>query len=226
MTSEKRVLGLITARGGSKGLPQKNLRALAGKPLLTWTIEAAQRAAKISKLILSTDSPAIADLARQTKCDVPFMRPSDLATDAATSVDVAIHAIENCPGYEYLCLLQPTSPLRTAEDIDQCLELLMQTQAPSVISFCESNKPLDWFFRLGAQNRIEPIASGPISSQRQSAPKIYYPNGAVYAVSIEALKRERRFYFPETRAYLMPKERSVDIDDIVDFRLAGALLEQ
>ena len=133
MQSDK-VLALITARGGSKGLPRKNVLLAGGKPLIAWTVEAAVSSECIDRVVLTSDDDEIMAAAMAAGCDVPFCRPAHLASDVATSLDVVLHAIDQLPGYEYVVLLQPTSPLRTAADIDAAFELMLETEAPSCVS--------------------------------------------------------------------------------------------
>lgn len=211
--------GLITARGGSKRLPGKNSRILCGKPMLVWTVEAAI-AAGLDHVVVSTDDEELADIARQAGADVPFLRPTELATDAADSVDVAQHAIEAL-GWQHgtLILLQPTSPLRTAEDILGCLDLMTETGSSSCISVGELARPPDWTYSLTDDGRLLPAFAIP-----RPRPRYVQPNGAVYAIACSRLLDKRRFVLEDTRAYVMPHERSIDIDDELDFRLAEMLM--
>ena len=131
------VLAVITARGGSKGVPGKNLRPLAGKPLLSWTVEAALCAKCVTRTIVSTDAPEIADVAVKAGAEAPFLRPAELASDTASSADVVVHALEQCPGYDYVLLLQPTSPLRTADDIDAAFARMLAANGNACVSVSE-----------------------------------------------------------------------------------------
>ena len=226
MINDCSVLAIIPARIGSKGLPRKNILPLAGKPLITWAIDAAKASKYIDRFIISTDSFEIADEAKSNDCDVPFMRPTELATDTASSNDVFLHALENLEEpYDILLILQPTSPLRTSVDIDSSLELMIEKNAPSVVSVCKSHKPIYWNYTLEQDGTIKPIyPSKKIVSNRQEFPATYIPNGAVYIIQVEYFKNVKTFYTSSTIAYIMPAERSIDIDSQLDFNYAELLL--
>ena len=150
-----KVLGIIPARGGSKGMPKKNIRPLLNKPLIAWTIEQALKSKYIDRVVVSTDDPAIARLAKKHGADVPFMRPDKLATDKAKSIDVVSHALLSLPEkYDYVVLLQPTSPLRTADDIDACVKLCMSKGGNSCVSVTESEKNPHWMYSLDRNGRM------------------------------------------------------------------------
>lgn len=223
MIGGRSVLGVITARGGSRGLPGKNLRPLAGRPLIAWTIAAGQASSLIDRLILSTDDDAIMDVARDAGCEVPFRRAPALADDHATSIDVVLDAADRVPGYEIVVLLQPTSPLRTATDIDDTLELMRSKGCSSALSVCEAACHPWLIFERDAQARIRPFvtrADG-TGARRQDFPPAYQVNGAVYAADLAWLRQERAFFRAgETVAFEMPAERSVDIDTLEDFQAA------
>ncbi|MDR2195943.1 MAG: acylneuraminate cytidylyltransferase family protein [Gallionellaceae bacterium] len=213
-----RVLALITARGGSKGLPRKNLLPAAGRPLIAWTIAAAQESAVVDRVILSSDNDEIMDAARTWGCDVPFRRPPELATDQASSMDVVAHAIEAIPGYEYLILLQPTSPLRTGADIDAAFRLMRECRADSCVSVCEAEQSPYWMYALDEKHHLTGLLPPPNdTSRRQDLPPAYVLNGAIYIAKTEQLAATRSFLTPETVAYKMPKEKSIDIDSAEDF---------
>jgi CMP-N,N'-diacetyllegionaminic acid synthase len=229
MIGSMRVLALIPARGGSKGVPGKNIRPVGGRPLLAWTIAAAQASAYVDLTILSSDDPAIIEVAREYGCDVPFQRPAELATDTATSVDVALDAVERIPGYDILVLLQPTSPLRTATDIDAALDLLVQTGASGCASVCEvSDHP--WLtFGRDAAGRLSAFCALPegVSLRRQDLPPAYVLNGAVYAIRTDKLKERRAFFEPDqTVSLVMPIEKSLDVDTWDDIRLVDEILSR
>lgn len=217
-----RVLALITARGGSKGLARKNVLPAGGRPLLAWTIAAAQKSSVIDHLVLSSDDAEIIKVARAWGCDVPFSRPAELATDTAGSIDVVVHALEALPGYEYLVLLQPTSPLRTEADIDAAFHLMQKQGANSCVSVCEAEQSPYWMYQLNEQNHLSsllPEFSG--ITRRQDLPPVYVLNGAIYIASVDQLVRSRTFINEETVAFVMPREKSLDIDtmeDLVAFR--------
>lgn len=225
MIAGLRVLGLITARGGSKGLPGKNLRRVGGRSLIARTVEAARGTACLDRLILSSDDAEIISAAIAFGCEVPFIRPAHLSSDEARSIDVVRHALETLPeAYDLLVLLQPTSPLRTAEDIDAAVRLCVEAGAPACVSVCPSDKPPQWTYTLGAGGALGavlPAAGG--EARRQDLPSVYAINGAVYVARVPWLLEHEGFVGPGTLGYVMPKARSIDIDDELDLVLAEAL---
>lgn len=214
-----KTLGLITARGGSKGLPGKNIRPVnGGRALIAWTIEAGLAARGIDRLILSSDDPEICEVARQYGCDVPFQRPTELASDTADSMSVIHHALAEVPGYDRVVLLQPTCPARTADDIDNALSLMEQRKAQACVSVMEMSKSPYWMFSRDSDDRLQPLMGGEAeASRRQDLPQFYVLNGAIYCAQTEWLSSVSSFVGPETVAYIMPPERSIDIDTLADF---------
>ncbi|MBF0194272.1 MAG: acylneuraminate cytidylyltransferase family protein [Magnetococcales bacterium] len=220
------VLAVIPARGGSKGLPGKNILDLAGKPMIAWTIEAAQESNFVDRLILSSDDENIIEVAKEWNCEVPFIRPESLAGDTATSIDVAIHALDSLTQqYEYIVWLQPTAPLRLAEDIDHAIKICQTQNAPSCVSVVAAGKSPYWMYSLGKENAMQPIMPQDLSScQRQELPKAYTLNGAVYVTKTQWLREHKKFMNGGSYAHIMPPERSIDIDSELDFKIAGMLL--
>ena len=226
MIGGKSVLAIIAARGGSKGVPGKNILPIGGRPLIQWTIEAARASRHIDRVILSSDDPAIIAVALRAGCEVPFQRDPALASDEATSIDVVIDALQRVPGYGTVVLLQPTSPLRSAEDIDGALELMASSDAPACVSVRPAQEHPYWVFRVDDAGRLLRYCDPPagIPSRRQDLPAAWCLNGAVYAAQADWLQRSRSFLSPETVAYSMPAARSLDIDTMADIgRLEEAL---
>ena len=229
MINGKKVLAIIPARGGSKGLPGKNIKPLLGKPLIAWTIEEAKKSKYIDRLIVSTEDEEIAEVSKKFGAEVPFMRPKELSTNEAKGIDVVLHAIEwmekNDKSYDLIILLQPTSPLRTSKDIDKATEMLPSKNAKAIVSVCKTHHHPYWSNILPEdgcmKDFIEPKA---MNKNRQELPTFYRLNGAIYLCYTDYLKREKRFIGCDTFAYIMPTERSVDIDDEVDFKLAEILI--
>jgi len=225
------VAAFVAARGGSKALPGKNLADFGGKPLIAWTIEAAVGAAAVSRTIMTTDDPRIADVARRYGAEVPFMRPAELAVDEAPVNEAIIHGLEWLAaneGYrpDVVMLLQPTSPFRNAADIDAALALMRERDADGVVSVCPADPHPYWTKTLdqdGFMRDLFPMNDRIV--RRQELPPIYALNGAMYATRPDVLFEIRTWYTPRTAAYVMPAERSVDIDTAIDFHLAKALLE-
>jgi N-acylneuraminate cytidylyltransferase len=214
---EKKVLAVISARGGSKGVPRKNVRELAGRPLIFWTIDSAKKSKYIDRLILSSDDEEIIDVARALGCEVPFVRPGALATDTARGVDVLCHAVQHAGAdYDYVVLLQPTSPLRTVTDIDTAIELCVQKAAVSVVSVTEASKSPYWMYQMNDDGLLVPFVEN-APSNRQQLPLSYVLNGAVYVCEVKELLASREIIDAQTLAYVMPAERSYDIDSETDF---------
>jgi CMP-N,N'-diacetyllegionaminic acid synthase len=220
MIARKRVLGLIPARGGSKGLPGKNIHVIGGKPLIAWTIEAARKSAYLDRLVLSSDADEIMNCAREFGCDVPFRREPALATDTATSIDVVLDALVRCPGFDWVVLLQPTSPLRTAQDIDATLERCFALNAPAGVTVSLAQESPYWMYTLHADGQLSNIMGAASASRRQDLPPAYILNGAVYAADTKWIVQSGTFMSDRTVGHLMPNERSVDIDDLADVVVA------
>lgn len=217
-------LGLITARGRSKGVPGKNIRPLGGKPLINWTIDAALASGSIDNLVLSTDDEAIAATARDAGCDVPFMRPDELASDTATSVEVIHHALSELHSeHDIVVLLQPTSPLRRAEDISGCIETLLRADAPCAVSVCLATPPPEYVYRISDANRLVPVVDK-TATRRQDLPAAVTLNGAVYAFRRDWFLSIGTLDISRAVPYEMPIERSIDIDTELDFRIAESLI--
>lgn len=224
------MLGLITARGGSKALPGKNIRLLLGKPLMNWTIEAALAAPSIDSVVVSTDDEAIAEVARSAGARVPFIRPEALASDTASSIDVVLHALDTLAQmgehYDLVVLLEPTSPLRESSDIEQALSQLIEYRAGSVVSVCraEIHHPA-FMYRLTSNSKLIPFTNQqPTGLRRQDLKPVYFLEGTVYVSRIEVLRTQRSFYHQDTLAYEVPKWKSLEIDDIYDFVMVEALI--
>lgn len=226
MTPESgRVLAVITARGGSKGLPRKNVLPLADRPLIGWTIAAARGAACVGRVVVSTDDDEIAQVAQTQGAEVPFMRPADLATDSATSVDVLRHALQACPGHEYVVLLQPTSPLRLADDIDAAYTHMQGLGAPSCVSICEVDESPWLMYGQTEDGRLSRLLPEPPRGyRRQDLPAAYRLNGAIYIARVDWFLAGGSLIGPATVGYRMPADRSVDIDTQADFDHAASLL--
>lgn len=221
------VLGLVTARGGSKGLPGKNIRPVEGRPLIDFTITAARAARCVDRLVLSTDDDEIARVALGCGCEVPFRRPAHLSTDTAASIDVVLHALDQLPPFDVVVLLQPTSPGRSADDIDAACARLAQSGAPSCVSVCLAEQSPYWMYRLDGSDRLRPLLDESAGAQRrQDLPPVYVLNGAIYAARPNWLRQHRRFVGDGTVAHVMPAARSIDIDSLDDLeRFARSLRE-
>jgi N-acylneuraminate cytidylyltransferase len=226
MIHDRSVLGVILARGGSKGLPGKNIRSLADKPLIAWTIEAGLASRYIDRLVLSSDDTEIMRAAVAYGCEVPFKRPAELARDSTPSIDAVVHAMNKMPPHDYVVLLQPTSPLRSADDIDNAIRLCDQHGAPACVSVTKSEKPPQWMYTVTDDGHMTPVLENAEDvTRRQDAPDTYVLNGAVYVARTDWLREMRSFTTSQTMAYLMPPRRSVDVDSELDLALCSLLLE-
>lgn len=228
MYKDKQILAVVLARGGSKGIKDKNVKDLAGKPLLAWTIEEARKSKYIDRLILSSDSQKIIDVAQNFGCETPFVRPKELAEDEVPSIDPFIHAIASLQEkYDYALLLQCTSPLRTVEDIDGAICFCIDKGANSCIGTCEAKKSPYKMQLIDHCGRLRPLFDAQkVFAPRQQLPKIYVINGAIYMIRIDVLFKTRRLLNnDETLAYLMNDENSLDIDDLMDCKIAEMILK-
>lgn len=220
-----KILAIIPARGGSKGVPRKNIRELAGKPLIVWTIEEAKKSKYIDRLILSSEDDEIIEVAKQYGCEVPFKRPIELAQDDTPGISPVLHAIKQIPSYDYVVLLQPTSPLRKVEDIDACIEKLFSTDADFCVSVTEPEKSPYWMYKIEHEKMVPLLPQDELVTRRQDLPKIYTLNGAVYVAKINSLVEKKSFITTNTVAYVMSQEQSFDIDTIVDFKVCESLID-
>jgi len=226
-------VGVVPARGGSRGIPRKNITSLAGRPLLAYTADAVRASKRLLRCILSTDDVEIAKVGRECGLDVPFMRPAVLATDTAPSIDVMIDVAQRlCDAGsrpDVLVLLQPTTPLRAGEDIDGALDLLERTGADSVVTVAPvpSDHATEWQLTFGEDGALTLADGRPVRhivSRRQLLRKTHYRNGAVYAVRLDTLLGQRSLYGERCLGYVMPAHRSVNIDSPDDLELAERVL--
>ncbi|MBF4521107.1 acylneuraminate cytidylyltransferase family protein [Acinetobacter towneri] len=225
MKLENKFLAIILARGGSKRLPRKNILPLAGKPMISWTIEAALKSPFINKVVVSSDDTEILEIAHHSGADV-LKRPKALATDTASSFDAIEHVIENNSNFEYIVLLQPTSPLRTTKHIDEAITVLETKKADAVISVSEADHSPLWMNTLTNDHSLKNFLSPEIiNSRSQDLPQYYRLNGAIYICKTKKILREKTFFISENiYAYVMEKESSIDIDTEIDFKWASFLL--
>ena len=231
MIGSERLLALITARGGSKRLARKNVLEFAGKPLIAWSIDAGLQSKYVDRVIVSTDDQEIAEISKSHGADVPFMRPSKLATDTASSADVIRHSVETLEAagddYGYLLHLQPTSPLRASRHIDEAVELLIQKDANGIIGVTEVEHPTEWMNTLPQNLSTDGFISKIHQGKRcQDFPQRYCINGAIYLCKKESLMMgDDVFYKEGAYAYKMDPMDSFDIDTQKDFLLAETLLK-
>lgn len=218
MIDSLRVLAIIPARGGSKGVPHKNIREVSGKPLITWTIEEARKSKYIDRLILSSDDLEIIEAAKACGCEVPFIRPNELAKDETPSIDVVMHALNMIPDYDIVVVLQVTSPLRQVTDIDGCIKQCINSGGNACVSVTQAEQSPYWMYTIDEQGTIHRlISTNQLITRRQELPPAYILNGAVYVAKTNWLRNSRTFLTNETLGFFMPKTRSLDIDTELDF---------
>lgn len=225
---------MIPARGGSKGLPKKNIKEIAGKPLIAWSAEVAKKAADIigdCDVIVSTDSEEIASVAKKHGAEVPFMRPADLANDTAASIDVMLHALsfmeEKGKSYHYLAMVEPTSPQRDEHDLVNAYHKLKNTgDAESIVGVSKTEGGHPLFLTKLNNHFLEPYENKTYKVyRRQEIDDVYFFEGSMYISKVESLKKRKSFYHEKTLGFEMPKWKSFEIDDLTDFMVIEQLLK-
>lgn len=234
MIADKKILAIVPARAGSKGLPDKNIRPLLGKPLLAWPIEAALGSAYVDKVIISTDSQKFADIAAHYGAEVPFLRPEKFASDTASSMDFIIHAIDfyrdKGEHYDFLLLLEPTSPLTESSDIDKAFErLVADGNAESMVgvTLLETAHPA-FAVKTQSNGLIKPFMSDTFDDlpRRQDLEPLYCLDGSLYISTITALREKRNFCHDKTLPFVAPKYKSHEVDDYIDFVCIEAIADK
>lgn len=233
MIKEKtKCIAIIPARGGSRGLPRKNIRLLAGKPLIVWTIEQAKNSRYIDEVIVSTDDREIAEISEEYGAEVPFLRPKKLARDDSPIIDAIIHAInwfeERSEYFDIVVLLEPTSPLRKENDLDNAIELFFENidKADSLVSVGELHLENPYIMKTIEKGYVKPfIEIGKNIYQRQQFPKVYFPYGVIYLSKTDALKKYKTFYQEKTIPYFIERWQNYEIDDLYDFICIEGILK-
>ena len=222
--SDLNILAIIPARGGSKRLPGKNIKPLLGKPLIAWTIEQAKKSSLISRVIVNTDSPQIAKIAKRYGAEVPFLRPAHLATDTSTSADMVLHTLKfydrSNISFDIIVLLEPTSPLRADDDIDKALSLFIKkfTSVNGLVSVGAVHLEKPDILKKVEHDTVAPLF-------KKSPSEGFFPYGVIYAVKTSALKKHPTFYQKKTLAYPIERWQNYEIDDIYDFICVEAVLK-
>lgn len=223
------ICSIITARGGSKGIPRKNIKNLNGKPVVGYSIEASISCDLVKNTYVTTEDEEIATISREFGAEV-IDRPQELAADNSSSVDVVLHALDylekNEESFDFFVLLQPTSPLRTAIDIENAINLFVDKECDALISVCEIDHASMLSLTLNNEFLVPNCDEEFLNTRRQDLPTYYSPNGAIYITTYESLKNNRTFIPEKTIPYVMPKERSVDLDTSFDFKLVEFLLKK
>jgi len=226
------VIAIIPARGGSKGLPGKNIKKMNDKPLIWYTINSAKKSKFVDKIIVSTDDNEVAKISKKYDAEIPFMRPKELARDDSLAIDNYIYTIDRLNkefnyGIVEFVVLQPTSPLRTSLDIDNAIQIFEEKKADSVISVSEAIHPPIWSKRIDEKGILRNYFDIRIGNKnRQEIEKIYMPNGAIFVFKFSLLKEKYSYYSDKTYPYIIPLERSIDIDSKLDFEFAEYLMKK
>jgi len=225
MKINKKFLAIVPARSGSKDIKNKNIVKLGKYPLIIWTLIEAQKSKYLSNIIVSTDSIKISKIVEKYKFKVPFLRPKKISQDNSKSIDLVLHALKKIKlKFDYLVLLQPTSPFRSSKIIDECIEIVIKKKIKSLTTVVENNKPLEWIFHIEKNKIKKKFLNNLKSIRRQDARKSYSFNGAVYIVSVSQLIKYKKFIFSNTYLYIMDKINSVDIDDKYDLLFANLII--
>ena len=225
-----RVLALIPARAGSERLPGKNIRLLSGLPMISWSIEAAKGSQFVDDVVVSTDDRQIEEIARAAGAEVPFTRPKYLAESTSSMIDVALHALNELEKlgrvYDYVILMQPTSPMRKSKHINEAIELLLEKSANGVISVTKTDHPEEWAREISSDLRMDQFTGPDFCKRSQDFPVRYRVNGAIYLLRSAYLRKEKTFFLKSNCvALLMNPEESIDVDSWLQFRVAQMLLE-
>ena len=228
MIQKKKILAIIPARGGSKRVPKKNIRLLTGKPLIAYTIETALKSRYLNRIVVSTEDEEIARISKKYGAEV-IKRPKILAADKAKTVEAVFHVLKVLTRKKYIpdliILLQPTSPLRTVDDIDKAINIFLQNKCESVVSVCEMEPSPYRFFGIKEKYLKLILGRKNLLKRSQDLPKIYVINGALYISTPKIIRKYKSFYSSKILPYIMPKERSVDIDDEIEFKLAEIIIK-
>ena len=215
---------LIPARGGSKGIPNKNLKSLCGKPLIQWTIETAIRSPLVSEIFVSTDDPLIAEVSIECGASVPALRPKELATDESPVIQTVLHALDTLGNISDLLLLQPTSPIRSSTDITRIIELRDEYGSESAASVTLAHKHPAWMYSIGDNQKLTPLIPSVSSTRRQDLDPVYVLNGSMYLSTARFIRSNHALISSQTIGYAMPPERSFDIDTMYDWCIVESVL--
>lgn len=231
MFKDKNILAIIPARGGSKGLPGKNIKPLLGKPLIGWTIEQAKQSKYIDEIFISTDSQEIADVVKSFGVEIPFLRPKELATDISPSSEFILHTIEyykqQGKNFDYILLLEPTSPLRDVADIDIATErLINNAKAKSIVGVCKVEAAHPSFLaKISKEELLIPFSKELKTLRRQDINDVYFFEGSLYISDLTTYENRKTFYHELTLPYVVSKYKSFEIDDILDFHIIEKIMD-
>lgn len=234
MYKGKKILGLIPARGGSKGLPKKNIKLLNGKPLIVWTIEQALNSKYLDKVVVSTDDTEIAEVSKKHGAEVPFLRPKELATDESPTIDTILHTVnwfeDKGECFDYLALLEPTSPLRKKSDIDNAIITLIDniSKAQSLVSVGIVTLEHPFYIKkIDEEGYLRAFLNfEKLTYRRQDLPIVYFPYGVIYLASINSLKKYKTFYQDKTLPFVIERWQNYEVDDLYDFICIESILKE
>lgn len=226
-----KILAIVPARGGSKGVPKKNIKKINGKPLISYTIEAAKSCKLIDRVVVSTDDIEIAEISREYGAEIPYLRPNDLAGDKSPTIDCIIHMLDYLKENEdyvpdYVMLLQCTSPLRNSKHVEEAINKLFETRKDAIVSICEAEVNPYWANVFNGDNLEYFIEEGKNITRRQDLPEVYRLNGAMYIVKTKILLQEKTFEPKSLTGYVMDDISSVDIDTAMDFKIAEIIMKE
>ena len=228
MINKDNILALIPARSGSKGLKNKNIKIFKDKPLIAWTIESALKSKYLNDVFVSSDSKKIINISKKFGAKIPFVRPKNLSDDKSKSIDVILHALNHINKnhkYKYILLLQPTSPLRNNKDIDKIIEEFFKRTNKIVLSVKKMSHPSSWLLKINKKNKIINYKNLLVTKNRQDYATSFIPNGAMYLAEIKYLIKHKSFYTNDTSIFEMPYDKSIDIDELIDFKIAEFLMK-
>lgn len=231
MINNNKIVAIIPARGGSKGIPRKNIRNLCGKPLIAHTIEEARKSNYIDRVIVSTEDSEIASIGKSYGAEIPFLRPIELSQDDTPGIDPIIHCVEWLIENEdytpdYVICLQCTTPFRNSIQIDEAIKTLIDSDKESLVSLCESDISPYWMKKIENGHIVDFMNDSKFYARRQETPPVYKLNGAIYISRVNNLLQNRNWYTNQTQAFIMNKVTSLDIDDILDFKFAEFLFKE
>ncbi|MBA5851073.1 acylneuraminate cytidylyltransferase family protein [Clostridium sp. cel8] len=228
--NNKKVLAIIPARGGSKGIPRKNIKNINGRPLISYSIEEARKSKYIDKLIVSTEDSEIAKISKKFGAEIPFLRPKELSKDTTPGIEPILHAVSWFKNkgitFDYVMCLQCTSPFRKYSQIDKAIEVLIEKNGDSIVSVCESEITPYWMKKIEYGKLKDFLDSNIFYTRRQDAPKVYRLNGAIYMAKIDVLVKYKNWYTENTLPYVMDEISSIDIDNMLDFKFVEFLMKE
>lgn len=234
MNKKPKILGLILARGGSKGLPRKNIKEFCGKPLIAWTISQALESHEFTKVVVSTDCPEISEVSKKAGAQTPFLRPVQLSADTSPSIDAVLHCIkyfsQHGENFDAVCLLEPTSPLRTANQLQEIIRSFndRSSEFNSLITVGRVREPLELFKSLDGEKLLsyESDSNQHISLRRQDAKTQYFPYGVAYIAKTQTLVEEKTFYSKKSTYFIIQDNQCFEIDDQIDFDINEHLFQK